>query len=386
MEMTPRMLPKRTAVATLLIVCAFAAPALARKPIPPLPTDPPTPNPNVGVATKLAKGWLSRLEVRSPRVYKGMKVFPLVSRGDYKLADLMTLDEALKSKSLVVTELEGGARVNELKLENVGSRPVFIMGGEIMRGAKQDRTLQGDVVVPPKSGPMTVRAFCTEQGRWVEQSSSFQAADAAVPNSVRGAAKGEKQQGAVWDSIAQNQAKLKVAAPTSAAREVYQDKKVQTDTKPYVDAFTDLPRAERELVGVVVTYGDRLVAVDVFGDDALLGKLYPKLLRAYVVDVVADAWRGDRDQSDVKRLLMAGRDASWTAGETDGVGTALEFRAPKLHGTALVERDAVIHLDMFEGEAASSDRRRPSGRAVPAPNVAPNRMPEQQQRQEAPQR
>ncbi len=382
------MLLKNTVIATLLVMSAFAAPALARKPIPPVPTDPPPPSASLVVATKLTRGWLSRVEVRAPRAFKGMKVFPIVSRGDYKLADMLTLDEALKSKALVVTELEGGARVNELKLENVGARPVFIMGGEIMRGAKQDRTLQGDVVIPPKSGSMIVRAFCTEQGRWVEQSSSFQAADAAVPNSVRGAVKGDKQQGAVWDSISENQAKLKVSAPTSAAREVYQDKKVQTDTKPYVDAFTDLPRTERELVGVVVTYGDRLIAVDVFGDDALLGKLYPKLLRAYVVDVVGDSWRGDRDQDDVKRLLASGRDASWTAGQTDGVGMALEFRVAKLHGTALVERDAVIHLDMFEGEPASSDSRRPSSRIAPAPNLAPNRTPNQmpEQRQEAPQR
>lgn len=375
---------RRPAFAAALIVLAASAPALARKPIPPLPTDPPTPSADVAVAAKIAKGWLGRVEVRPARTFKGMKVYPIVARGDHKLADLLTLDEALKSKALVVTELEGGARVNELKLENVGARPVFIMGGEIMRGAKQDRTLQGDVVVPPKSGPMTVRAFCTEQGRWVVQSDKFEAADAAVPNSVRGVAKAEKRQGAVWGSIAENQAKLKVAAPTAAAREVYQDKKVQADTKPYVDAFADLPRAERDLVGVAVTYGDRLIAVDVFGDDALAAKLYPKLLRAYVVDVVADAWRGDRDQAAVKGLLAAGAGAAWTAGETDGVGTALEFRAGRLHGTALVERRAPVHLDMFEGEPAAStprDRRSHDQRRVaPAPNVernVPNRLPAQ---------
>ena len=386
MENAARML-KRTALTTLLAVCALAAPALARKPIPPLPTEAPTPSPNVAMATKAAQGWLARVEVRQPRAYKGMKVFPLTSRADFKLGDVMTLDEALKAKTLVITELEGGARVNELKLENVGGRPVFIMGGEIMRGAKQDRTLQGDLLVPPKSGPMTVRAFCTEQGRWNQQTTSFQAADAAVPNSVRGAVKGEKRQGAVWDSIAENQSKLKVSAPTAAAREVYQDKKVQADTRPYVDAFADLPARQRDLVGVVVTYGDRLIAVDLFGDDTLAAKIYPKLLRAYVVDVVADAWRGDRDLNEVKGMLATARGARWTAGVTDGVGTALEFRAARQHGTALVDRDAVLHVDMFEGEAAARPHA-PAGRPVPnvAPNVAPNREPAVQQRQEAPRR
>ena len=384
---------KRTTLTALAIGLALAAPALARKPIPPLPTDPPTPGPGVAIAAKATKAWLSRLDVRAPRTYKGMKVFPLTARGDFKLGDLLTLDEALKSKALVVTEMEGGARVNELKLENVGGRPVFIMGGEIMRGAKQDRTLQGDVVIPPKSGPMVVRAFCTEQGRWTEQTASFQAADAAVPNSVRGAAKSEKAQGAVWDSIAENQAKLKVAAPTSAAREVYQNPKVQQDTKPFVDAFLDLPARQRELVGVAVTFGDRLIAVDVFGDDALLAKLYPKLLRAYVVDVVGDAWRGDRGADDVRKLLAGAGGAAWSAGKTDGVGTALEFRTGKLHGTAIVERDAVLHVDMFEGDPPSpQSRERTPQRMAPVPNVAPQdrrraprapNAPNEEQRQEA---
>lgn len=344
------MRPPHALIATIALFTTLAAPALARTPIRPLPTDPPTPSPNVAASAKIVHGWLGGLRVRAPRTFKGMKVFAVTGRGDTKLADVMTLDEALRAKALKVSELDGGAQVNSLKLENTGGRPVFVMGGEILRGAKQDRMLQGDLLVPPKSGPLVVRAFCTEQGRWVQETSQFQASEMSVPNSVRGVAKAEKVQGRVWDSIAQNQSKLKVAAPTSAAREVYQDKQVQVDTKPYVDAFQDVSKVNRDAVGVIVTYGRKLVAVDVFGNDAIFAKLYPKLLRSYVVDVVNEPWQGDRDEAGAQAVLAAAGAASWTAGVTDGVGTALEFKAGQVHGTSLVRDGSVLHADAFEAD------------------------------------
>lgn len=377
-----RLPPRRIlgVLAAAALVAALAAPALARSPIRPLPSEVPTPGPNTGVATKVVRGFLGGLTVRAPRSFKGLKVFPVTGRGNARLADVMTLDEALKAKALRVTEMDGGAQVNSLKLENTGSKPVFVMGGEILRGAKQDRMLQGDLLVPPKSGPLTVRAFCTEQGRWTEQTAQFQASEMSVPNSVRGVAKAEKAQGRVWDSIAQNQSRLKVAAPTSAAKDVYQDKQVQVDTKPYIDALQSLPKDHRDAVGVIVTYGKKLVAVDVFGDDTLLTKLYPKLLRSYVVDIVSGSWNGDRDEASARAILAAAGSAGWTPGETDGVGTAIEFKVGVVHGTSLIRDGSVLHADAFEAD--DTPRTSPNRPGRPNEPNQPYNAPNIEQRQD----
>jgi len=238
--------------------------------------------------------YLDKVGVQPGKEYKGLTIYPLVARQGFPVNRYLTLDQALDSKVLKVTELEGGAEVNTLLLENVGDRYVFVLAGEVMKGAKQDRTFQNDLLVPPKSGKMRVSAFCTEHGRWAQRTTHFEAGGVAVPNSVRKAAKLGKEQGRVWDSIARNQEKLAVSAPTGAAKEVYESRAVQTDMKPYMDKLVDIPKLSWHTVGVAATFGGKLVALDVFGNEDLFGRLYPKLLRSYVVDVMGTPGKGPR--------------------------------------------------------------------------------------------
>jgi len=66
----------------------------------------------------------------------------------------------------------------------------------------------------------------------------------------------------------------------------------------------------------------------------------------------------------VKEWLAAARDATWTKGQTDGVGLGLEFSRPPLSGSALLYKEMVVHSDVFlkdepdPGEAPS--RRTPN--------------------------
>lgn len=315
------------------------------------------------------KAYMGRLEVLEPEQHGGLTLYPLVARADFPLAQVATLDEALKRKALVVTELEGGAQVNALLLENVSERPIFVMAGEILRGAKQDRTMQNDLLIPPKSGKMKVSVFCTEHGRWVENSKSFESAEQAVPNSVRRSAKVDKSQGRVWSSIAQNQDKLRAAAPTAAAKDVYEAPHVQADLKPFLDRLSALPKRHAHVVGVVAAYGDRLVAVDLFGDDDLFARLYPKLLRSYVVDVLNDKPKGAYSAKDAAAVLATARAGTWVRRGTEGAGSALELSQTRTHGSALLKEAMPIHADVFTGEAAPPTREEVN----PIPNVQQRR-------------
>ncbi len=322
--------------------------------------------------------YLDKLAVLPGKDYKGLTVYPLVAREDFPLGDYLTLDEALKRGSLRVTELEGGAQVNTLLLENTGDKHVFILAGEVMKGAKQDRTIQSDLLVPPRSGKLKASAFCTEHGRWAETTRSFQAADVAVPNSVRKAAKQGKEQGRVWDSIAKAQSKLAVSAPSGAAKAIYESRTVQTDMKPYLDKLADVPKLDSHTVGVAAAFGDKLVALDVFGDDDLLRRLYSKLLRSYVVDVMGDAWHGTTSADDVRKFLTSAGKARWSKGDTDGVGLGLEFKAPPLAGSALLYKEMVVHSDLFLDDAATLEDARPDGNRISPPNLNLRRQQRQQ--------
>jgi len=75
----------------------------------------------------------------------------------------LTLKEALIKGHVTVRETD---TVERLEIENAGSEAVFVQAGDIVKGGKQDRVLTVSFLVPPKSGPMPIGAYCVEQGRW----------------------------------------------------------------------------------------------------------------------------------------------------------------------------------------------------------------------------
>src|SRR5262249_14385730 len=75
----------------------------------------------------------------------------------------LTLAEALDAKAVRVSET---GSVNELTIENLGDREIFVQSGDIVKGGQQDRVLSVSLVLPPRSGSISIAAFCVEQGRW----------------------------------------------------------------------------------------------------------------------------------------------------------------------------------------------------------------------------
>ena len=75
----------------------------------------------------------------------------------------LTLQEAMEKKVVEVREI---GRVNEVLLENVGDEEVFIQAGDIVKGGQQDRVLSVSLMLPPRSGAVSVASYCVESGRW----------------------------------------------------------------------------------------------------------------------------------------------------------------------------------------------------------------------------
>jgi len=94
-----------------------------------------------------ATNLLSRVSVGSQSGYENLTLFPLVGPAStYSIYAL--LDEAIRSGRVKVQEKDGG-EVNTVRMKNAGKTRVFGMAGEIVSGAKQDRMLQDDVLLPP---------------------------------------------------------------------------------------------------------------------------------------------------------------------------------------------------------------------------------------------
>lgn len=92
--------------------------------------------------------------------------------------------------------------MNRLVLNNNSNRPLLLLAGEIVTGGKQDRVIGSDRIIPPDSGPVDLRVFCVEPGRWVASSSKFGSMGAQMAQpSVRTPAMAEQNQERVWDNV-----------------------------------------------------------------------------------------------------------------------------------------------------------------------------------------
>jgi hypothetical protein len=302
--------------------------------------------------TSPVTGLLAQVTVRSPSAYENLTLFPLTGPASGH-ASYRLLDEAIRSGQVKVQEKDGG-QVNTVRMSNTGKAYVFGMAGEIVSGAKQDRMLQDDVLLPPGSGWLDVLVYCTEHGRWTGTSLNFGTKGYVASGRVRERAAKTQSQEEVWAEVDAAHAQLNVATPSRAFARVYEDKGAQEQAQPYIDKLDGLPALFPGAIGVAVAVGNQIVCVDAFGSPELFRRMWPKLLRSYVIDAMQSQAQGRLTAKQVQQFVRSAAGAQVSKQPTVGAGTLQRLSAPNASGSALVFKKTIIHLDLFPD--ASPDR------------------------------
>src|SRR5262245_27530189 len=148
--------------------------------------------------------------------------------------DYDTLDAALARGTLQITEVTESGHVPEIKVLNTGERPVLIIDGEELVGAKQNRTVNISILIPP-AADVIVPVTCVEAGRWDRQSRGFSsssrthyaagraAKSAQVSESLRREGVARADQSQVWEGIAEKSMRLGTSCPTGAMAKMFED-------------------------------------------------------------------------------------------------------------------------------------------------------------------
>lgn len=296
--------------------------------------------------------WLYNTEIGSGS-RSGLLVLYPISGPPGSMPRCRSLDAALMQGELTVKEVSEGGDVNRLIVENHGDRPIFIMAGEVLSGARQDRILEHDLFLPVDSGEVTVAAFCVEHGRWSYQGSKikFDSRGTISNAKVRQAALSTAGQQGVWDSVAETCKSGGVAAPTQALNAVYEDSRLSGRISSMVANLRDLPDDHPEMNGVVVQLGNRIVAVDVFPDRRLLISLWPKLLRSYALEAcLCRAPSGSLSRTQVRNFLSDIAEGPWSSGRTPGDGRLYTLHQGARDGQALVLDEGLLHLQVLCNE------------------------------------
>lgn len=264
----------------------------------------------------------------SPFTHNNLTVFPVLADESTASADLITLDEGLRSGKVTITELgadgrsrtinrrrmSDSAEVNRLALTNKSGKALVLIAGEMILGGKQDRIVGHDCIIESSNTPVPLDVFCVEHGRWsggaafgenvarggasgngrgAGSGSSpstgalpmMMIAPMALPN-IREKAQASKSQDEVWTAVAETVTVNATTTRTGNLTSVYQDKRVNTKLGGYERAFKGRLYGGN-IVGVVAVIGGRIVSADVFANHSLFRAYWPKMLKSYALEAVS---------------------------------------------------------------------------------------------------
>jgi hypothetical protein len=260
------------------------------------------------------------MQVSGPIVHDNLAIYLVHGSGGGGAVPL-TLQEALAKGAVKVRET---GSVNELTVENTGKDEVYVQAGDIVKGGQQDRVLSVDLLLPPRSGEVSIAAFCVEHGRWTargnEDVRQFSSAAAAMPSHeakvamrayavaaapspadapartmayAGGAGVGQSQE-QIWSSVRKTQDSLSrsvgapVAAPASPSslQLSLENEKLKQTQSAYIAALQGAGESGDDIVGYVFAINGKINSGDIYASNALFRKMWSKLLAANVTEAI----------------------------------------------------------------------------------------------------
>ena len=274
----------------------------------------------------------------------------------------LTLEEAMARGVVKVRET---SNVNQLEIENLGDDEVFVQSGDIVKGGKQGRTLTVSLLLPRKSGAVSIASFCIEQGSWTarggEDSRNFSTASASVPSRElklamkapvpaaphrldpdayapqESAEVGARQQ-QVWENVRATQSKLTGSLGTqvrsvqsaSSLQLSLENEKLMDAQKAYISALKSAGESEDDIIGFAFAVNGKINSADVYPSNGLFRKMWAKLLTAGAIEAIT--------HKDEPAVAPPGADAvqAFLAEAESGKSSARELNA----GARLETREA----------------------------------------------
>jgi hypothetical protein len=298
--------------------------------------------------------------------FESLTIVPLLGKSPSE-PDYDILDAALARGTLRVTEVGESGRVPEIKVLNNGQLPVLIIDGEELVGAKQNRTVNLSILIPP-AADVIVPVTCVEAGRWSHRSRSFAsssrthfaagraAKSAQVSASLlrQGVARADQSQ--VWQEIAAKSERLRAHSATDAMEAMFE---VQG---PAIESFVrELPVVEHQIGAVFILNGEPM-GVDLFDSPQTFRSLSPKIVRGYALDAIdfrsnpathAQSSTVAKGTSVIraKQFMRLVLDAPRTPFAAPGLGETWRLFAPDVSGGGLMADGNLVHMSAFRTSA-----------------------------------
>ena len=268
-------------------------------------------------------------------------------------------------KSVLVTEVSDAGSVPVLRVENKLGVRVFLMDGQELVGAKQNRILNTDVLIPANTAT-TIPVSCVEQGRWRHTSEQFSSGKSAshrtrsaklgrVHESLRTSGRHDANQSAVWHEVQMSLGASHASSPTSALSDAYSARQNE------LDEFRTHLQLPEQAVGVAVFQGGQFQGLDLFDRHSTLAYFWQSLVDSYALDLldqpVDPSQASQTPEGQVIRgILDRVADGQWESFKSPGEGADWRLQDERYAASSLVWNDeTVLHLQVFPKRSAAAD-------------------------------
>jgi hypothetical protein len=306
--------------------------------------------------------YLKSTKLVRKQAYNNLTVFPLISP-DGLNPYYLTLEQAIEEGCIEITEVDESGNVNDLFLKVTGRKPVLLIEGEELKGAKQNRLINASFLIA--GGTSTkIPVSCVEEGRWSYSSRQFSSgkkmmhaslrreAQSTVKSSLERGSGHRSDQGRIWNNIAETSMRMKVASPTMAIADVFD--KNQDRLEDYTERF----EVVENQVGALFAIDGKVVGLECFGSRETFKQFFKKLVQSYAMDAL--------DRSETVRKIpppppARARSFVESAVKSTGkrhkavsLGETISFESRIVSGAALADTSKVLHLSAFRKNGSDS--------------------------------
>lgn len=291
-----------------------------------------------------------------PLMFKHLAVVPLF-KGTEAPFEYLSMKTALARGFVEIGEVSEGGAVPNLKVINKGDKPVLLLDGEEVMGAKQNRVMNTSILLAAYSETV-IPVSCTEQGRWNYNSRHFRESGNLMPARSRMAKSSrvyaslyasrgyDAGQGDVWNEVHHYHASLGTHSNSGAMADAFAQR--DDDLRDFLAAF---PLQEGQK-GLVVLLNGQPVGVDYLSSSTAYADLHEKIVKSFAMEALVQRVSGEVPHAadlaiEAHKILHSLSDAAESPFQPVGLGEDLRYDGEQSGGAALVCEGSLIHLNIY---------------------------------------
>jgi hypothetical protein len=299
--------------------------------------------------TLTASDYLSEpLHVGEPDVFESLAVYPVF--GPEPEQPYVSFAQG-REQGAAIKEIESGASVNDVVIENPMQTPVLLFEGEEVLGAQQNRTFDLTVLVAGGS-KLRLPVSCVEAGRWdgSRHLESFTPAPQTayaelrrvkamrVHENIATGAPARADQSEVWENVNEKSVRMNARSATGAAHDIYENHRSR------LGEFVGSVDLHERQSGALVAIGGRFVVLDWVSRPEVFASLHTALVQGYALDALEADETKAPEPEDAKSFISLASAARTSERDGIGLGREVRFAESNLLGTGLVADHELVQL------------------------------------------